>query len=323
MKTIYVQDLFAGQVISGETFAVKSVAAATDKNGKPYYDLELADKTGEIKAKIWSDVLSAVDNQALKAGKVVAVEAHVEQYRGALQLTIISLQGVDESALEEYLEASEYDPEEMWQELMKVVSQISNCNLKQLLDKMFADPELVRKFKYWPAAITIHHAFRSGLLQHTLEMMTIAGSMPRFYPDLDMDLLRTAIILHDIGKLEELDASGLVAQFSQKGSLIGHIVLGVEIFERYLPEKFPEELKLQLQHMILSHQGTKEFGSPVLPATLEAIVLSEIDDLSFKARAFVEGLKAPRDEAGFTAYNRWLGTKLWSAVTAAEATGDV
>jgi 3'-5' exoribonuclease len=313
MKTIYIKDIQpGGPIVSQETFAVMEVKSAQDKNGRAYYDLILCDKTGKINAKIWSDAINNVDKNALKPGHVVLLDAKVDSYKGTPQLTILSLRGMDEAILDEYLQSSEFPVEDMWAELMSIIESVSDENIKQLLLNVVNDPELTRKLKYWPAAVTVHHDFRSGLLQHILEMCATAEGLQKFYAKANFDIIKAGIILHDIGKLEELDATGPITVYTKRGSLIGHMALGLEIIRKHLPGNFPENLFTHIQHIVLSHHGQLEYGSPVLPATIEALMIHNIDNVSADARKAAQALvNEALDDNGMSSYNRWLSTKFW------------
>lgn len=312
MKTIYVTDLQKNMIIANETFVICSVEKAEDKNGKAYYKLTLGDKTGRINSKIWSDKLAQVESGALKEGNVVQISAKVEEYRGAFQLNIMSLNSVDEGTLDEFLESSEYNPDEMFDELIKEVEDINHKALKEVLKKILTDPEISRRYKYWPAAATVHHDFRSGLLQHVLEMITFSKGIVRFYPDIDYDILKAGIILHDIGKIYELEASGVSTSYTKIGTLFGHIVIGSQIFAQYAKGNVPEDIYIHVIHLILSHHGSYEFGCPVLPSTVEANVLTYLDNLSAKARTAAKARKNIADGQSFSANNNWLqGARIW------------
>ncbi len=312
MKTVYVTDIASGTVIQGETFALIEVKAATDKNDRPYYDLTLGDRTGQVRAKIWSDSMGNVDKEGLKVGKVAAIWARVEEFRGKPQLNIMELRKVDETQLDEYLESSAFPVEDMWKQLLEIIADVKNKYIRGLLENIVNDPDMSRKLKYWPAAVSFPHDFRSGLLQHVLEMLTLASGMEKFYPDLDFDIVRGGIILHDLGKLEEIDAQGLVARYTVVGSVLGHIYLGTQIIDKFAPEGTPEKIILHLKHIVLSHHGEKEKGSPVVPATAEALLVSGIDEASAKAQMGFKGMKEPVDEIGMTSYNRWLERWMWA-----------
>lgn len=312
MKTLYVTDLKANDTLTAETFAVQEVKMARDKNERPYYDLILVDKTGSIKAKIWSDYIDSIEKQALKPGKIVAVDAHVDSFRNQLQITITGLRGVDENKVEDYMETSIMSADEMWKDLQKVVKSVKNEYVQKLLHNMLNDDWVSERLKVWPAALSIHHNFRSGLLQHILEMLTVAEGMEKYYPNADFDLVKAGIILHDIGKLEELDGSGMVVSYTRKGSLIGHIVLGLQMVNAHMPEDMPTNLITHIQHIILSHHGVLEYGSPVVPSTLEAILVYRIDNVSADARKADKALQEEGDEQGLTSYNKYLGTRMWN-----------
>lgn len=314
MKTVYVKDLSADYgIVTGETFALTEVKAAVDKNNNTYYDVVLSDKTGTIKGKIWSDNVQYVDKNAFKVGNVVQIDAKVDQYKGNVQLTITSLRAVDEQSLDDYLESSQFDVDDMWQELVDVVASVGNPKIRELLENILNNEDLARKLRYWPAAVTVHHDFRSGLLQHLLEMFSVANGMDKFYPEANFDIVKAGIFLHDIGKLIELDAQGVVTVYSKRGSLLGHMALGLEIMREHLPEDFPDSILLHLQHIILSHHGQFEYGSPVLPATVEALIVHNVDNVSADARKAAQALsKEVVDDQGMTSFNRWLSTRFWN-----------
>lgn len=283
MKTIYVKDITKNMIINDEPFAIIEVSEGLDKNGSKYYNILFGDKTGKIQGKLWSQQFDSANPKHLKPETIVSVSAKVDEFRGNLQLNILSLSPVDETSLEQYIQSSEYDPDEMLKTLFDEIKMIKNKQIKELLVNILSDTEISRKFKYWPAGNSVHHDFRSGLLQHVLEMLDITKGLKSFYPNLNYDVLTAGIILHDIGKIEEL-SGGLSSNYTVKGNLIGHIVIGVEIFNKYSQNLDPDT-KNHIEHLILSHHGKLEYGSPVLPATPEAIALHYIDNLSSKLRS--------------------------------------
>jgi len=313
MKSTYVKDFVKNQVIDSETFAVFESEKMEDKNGKPYYKLVLGDKTGRVQSKIWNDKLSSVDIKCLEVGKIISVSAKIEEYKGNLQMNILKAEGVDENALDDFLESSEYNADDMINELMQEVNQIQDEGIKKVLTKILTDPEVLSKFKYSVAASSIHHDFRSGLLQHVLEMITISKSMRRFYPQLNYDVLTAGIILHDIGKIEELGTNGVSTVYTKKGGLIGHIVLGVMMFERFGGKDLPEDTFLHICHLILSHHGSIDMGSPVLPSTTEALMLTHIDNLSAKTRSALSQINLIPEGSEFSKPYMFLNnTRFWS-----------
>jgi 3'-5' exoribonuclease len=313
MKTIYVKDLVKGQIIDGETFAVHEVKQAQDKNGKTYYDLLLGDKTGNIKAKIWSDQIEFVDKEALKVGHIALIGARVDDFRGIPQLTIHKLEGVDESKLEEFLESSRFNPDEMWAEMMAHIESVQDQSVKQLLLNIVGEPELAHCLKYYPAGIYIHHGFRSGLIQHILEIISVCKSLQRFYPNVNFDLVIAGAILHDIGKVNEFKIEGVSTKFTLEGVFVGHLVMSYEIMLKHVPADMDARTLLKLKNILLGHNGAKEKGSPVLPVTVEAALHSAADDLVFKMGAFERLRKqfGGVSESEMSDYDQALGTRVY------------
>ena len=312
MKTIYIEDLTIGQIIAGETFAIQEVKRAEDRNGNPYYDLILGDKTGRMKAKVWHKQIPHVNKDAMKVGRVVAVTAKIDEFKGNMQMDIQELNEVDEAKLEEYLESSAFDPEDMWEELMGRVEGISDGGIKKLLESMLADEEIARNLKYLPAGIYIHHGFRSGLLQHILEILSICDSLKKFYPEVDYDLIIAGAIIHDIGKMAEFKTDGAAISFALEGVMVGHIVLSYEILLNHMPEDMNERTKLKLKNIILSHHGTRDKGSPVLPVTIESIMLHAADDMVFKVGAYRRIIKENKNNDGdLSDYDQIFGHRVY------------
>jgi len=257
-----------------------------DKGGRPYLDLELADASGAIPAKAWSD--SPALQQKFAAGEFVKFRGQVQAYRDQLQLKVDQCRtageadradGFDEAAL---IPSTRENVDELW------------ARLEKILDEGLARPEAValahaalarhgEALRVHPAAKAIHHAFRGGLLEHTVSMLGLAAKMAEHYPELDRDLLLLGVLFHDLGKTLELgEMPG--SEYTPAGRLVGHIVLGRDLVRELAAgiEGFPDELLLQLEHLVLAHQGRQEFGSPVVPATAEAFALHSIDDLDSK-----------------------------------------
>lgn len=313
MKTIYVTDLLKGQIIDNETFVITECEEMKDKNSNSYFNLVLADKTGRIQAKIWNDTLLKVDRGCLKVEKVVRISAKVEEFKAKLQLNIFEIEEVDESQLDEYLESSEFNPNELFKDIESVYKSFKDKSLVKLLDNIFSDSEVKRRYIYWPAASSVHHDFRSGLIQHVCEMLEIAKSLNKYYQNCDFEILKTGIILHDIGKIYELDANGISTSYSAQGTLIGHIVLGIQLLDTFKASEILNKSKYNhLVHLIASHHGLMEYGSPVLPSTVEAIMLSNIDNLSSKSRTALKSKKNISNGQEFSPNIPWLeGAKIW------------
>jgi 3'-5' exoribonuclease len=312
MKNLFVTDITVGQVLQNVAFAITEKKLGVDKNGKQFLDLTLADKTGQLRAKIWPEAMANIDTKLISVGKVIAVSGVAVEFKEHIQINIQNVATVDETQLEEYVVASAFSADAMWSELLQIIAELQNPYLKQMCETMFADTEVARKFKYWPAGLSYHHDFRSGLLQHVLECIAMAKPMARFYPDLDMDMVIASLILHDIGKIEELDADTITPRYSAKGSVLSHLYIGTVYVDRFLPAEAPEKLSWHLKHIILSHNGAKEKGAPVLPATAEAVFVSALDEASAQLNMGDYGVKQPANELGMTDYNRWLNRWMWA-----------
>lgn len=313
MKTIFVKDLEAGMTLTQVPFAINEKKQQQDKNGAALLDLTLADKSGTIRAKVFPDVLEKVDQKKLVVGKVIAFTGVVTEFKQQIQITVHSIDTVDETKLEEYTSSSPFSAEDMWEKLVDTTSnKIQNHYLRTMFASMWDNTEIVRKFKFWPAGLSFHHNFRSGLLQHVLEGLKIAEGLDEFYPDLDMDVVRAGIILHDMGKLDELNADSLVPYYEIEGSVLGHVYLGTKYVDKYLPEDAPRKLALHLKHIILSHHGKKEYGAPVLPATPEALLVYSVDYASTQVNMGMKAMTDPSNEVGMTDYNRFLERWMWA-----------
>ena len=311
MKTLYVKDLSSGMTLTQEGFAIKSLEVSQTKDNKPYYSLFLIDKTGEVKGKIWSESLKKIDRKLLKIGTIILIDALVEDYRGTLQLNIFNAQRVDETALSDYMEASDFKIDDMWDDLNKYISNIENKEIKNFLNSLFSDKEIVRKYKSYPAAEFVHHTFQGGLLEHVVEMLDCAQPLRKYYPEADFDLITAGIILHDIGKINELEPAGVAVQRTTEGYLIGHLINSFEVLTEKGKELSPRIL-MNLKHIVLSHHGYLEFGSPKIPATIEANIVTYLDQMSSKTRIFQKIIRRnSNNNQLFTEFDSYIGTKIY------------
>jgi 3'-5' exoribonuclease len=241
---------------------------------------------------------------------MVRMTAQVQSYRDKLQLKIEEITGVDEAPDEElFVPAARRKPEEMAEELHAILRGVTNPHLKKLLHHFFKRGELLQRFQEAPAAKAIHHAYRGGLLEHCLSMAKVANFLAAHYPGVDRSLLLAGVLLHDIGKVAELIMTSGVIEYSDAGRLKGHLVIGSELVAEAAAKivDFPPELLVQVQHLILSHHGKQEFGSPTVPMTIEALLLSFIDDLDAKMN-LAEQLRHKQDgsELAWSEYQRSL-----------------
>jgi 3'-5' exoribonuclease len=302
-------DLAPGQSVQG-VFLVQAKDVRQKRTGEPYLSLVLSDRTGEVEAKMWDNVADVADT--FDRDDFVRVRGETQLYQNRLQLTIYSLQRLPDTEvdLEDFLPVSRRDPEQMWGELRAVIAGIRNADLKALLEAVFNDPAIAAAFRQAPAAKGIHHAWLGGLLEHVLSMCALARFFASHYPGIDQDLLLAGVLLHDIGKIHELDYSRSFS-YTAEGGLVGHIQIGLRIVADHLPPGFPPKLRNLLEHMILSHHGQLEFGSPKLPCFPEAMLLHLIDLTDSKMAAMFSSLEREKNSPGvWTGYNAALERNL-------------
>ena len=306
----YIQEFREGDHIAG-IYLCKQKNSAVTKNGKPYDNVILQDKTGSIDCKIW-DVGSAgiCDFDALD---YVDIVGEVSSFNGALQVSIkrTRVAGEGEYDPRDYLPVSERDIDEMYKELLGYVGDISNHYLKALLDEFFVkDEAFIKRFKQASAAKSVHHCFVGGLLEHTVSVANLCRYYAAKYPMLKKDLVVSAALLHDIGKVYEI-SSFPENDYTDEGNLLGHIVMGAEMVgeKAALIDGFPKSLLNELKHCILAHHGKLEFGSPKKPALIEAVALNFADDLDAKMETFKEILGATTEQ-GWLGFNRLFESNL-------------
>lgn len=305
-KKIYVNNLKIGDSIFGESFAVKSYTKKASRNNKPYIDLELADKTGSIRGKIWSDNFSSCTDS--KEGEIVEINATVDDFNGP-QLNITNLKIVNNFDIKEFQQTTIFDIEEMWSDIEKTVAKIKNPHIKKLLNNVFTE-ELTEEFKYSAAAYRVHHAYVGGLLEHTWEMLKMAEALKSHYPKINMDIVNAGIILHDIGKIYEYELTTTI-NISDKGKLLGHIFMGSALVSSAATDEMPKDLINEIIHIILSHHGEKEFGSPVVPMTTEAFAVSTLDAASSKLNSAYLNIHGELGNEKYTPYVSHLKTELY------------
>ena len=282
MKSPFVSDLRPNQIIE-TTFLVQSKEIRQKKGGELYLSLMLADRTGELDAKMWDNVNDVLNE--FERDDFVKVKGIIQVFHNKPQLTIHKVRRIAESEIDvtDYFPASKRDPEEMWAELRATVAAMKNPHLQGLLLAMLDDEEIARRYRRAPAAKQIHHAFLGGLLEHVLSVLTMAKAAAAHYANIDYDLLVTGCVLHDIGKIYELNYERGFS-YSNEGQLIGHISIAMRMVAdklRGLPD-FPPLVRTLVEHMILSHHGQLEYGSPKLPQFPEALLLHYLDDMDSK-----------------------------------------
>ena len=305
----YISTLREGERIS-EVFLVKSKNTAMTKNGKPYDNVILQDKTGTLDAKIWD--VGSVGIEEFEALDYVYITGDITSFQGNLQCSIKRARkvAVGEYDPADYLPVSSKDIDEMFSELMGLINAVNNPYLSKLLHGFFDDEDFQKRFKFHSAAKSVHHGFVGGLLEHTLSVAKNCDFFADRYPVLNRDLLVTAAIFHDVGKLQELSTFP-ENDYTDAGQLLGHIMIGAEWVGDEIKkiEGFPVVLANELKHCILAHHGELEFGSPKKPALIEALALSFADNIDAKMETFTELLSVvPENNADWQGYNSFMET---------------
>jgi 3'-5' exoribonuclease len=287
-------------------FLVKDKILAMAKNGKPYLTLKLMDKSGEVDAKVWDNA----DEVATFFDKndFLHVHAKASIYLGKMQLILSSLKRVPEESVElaDFLPETDRDINLMVEELRALVASLADPDLKRLLNAFFEEPELLAQYRVAPAAKGMHHVYLGGLLEHSLAVAKLVDAMVPLYEGLNRDLLVAGALLHDVGKVREMTYLRAF-DYSDEGKLIGHITIGVEMVQQRISALpgFPVELGMLLKHMLLSHHGQYEYGSPKRPKTMEATILNYLDDLDSKINGIRTHIrKEPDNPSRWTSYHR-------------------
>lgn len=299
---LWVKDIKEDDSVN-DLYLVKTKRMGQTKNGAPFLSLTLSDRTGDIETRVWdrAEELGAI----FKEGDIIEISGKAGSYRNQVQLTLsgLILSKQDDPSL--FLETTPYDISAMMKELKGIIRKIKNADLRDLINSFLSDHYFSEKFRETPAAKNFHHGYIGGLLEHTLSVCRLAGHVREQYPELDGDLLLTGAFLHDIGKIREF-TYGRTINYSDEGRLLGHLVLGLSMLEEKLAgfKKFPAETALCLKHMILSHHGEYDFGSPKRPKFLEAFVLHLIDDLDAKMSGIARITTRDKNEGAWTDFNR-------------------
>ncbi len=316
MERKFIKDFQENMPVSG-FFAVFSKDLRKTKADKEYLDLTLMDKTGSINAKIW-DKVGEFSNKFEK-GDPVAVKAYVTSYNKELQLKIDSIRRVIPDQDKDFgfnyadmIPTTEKDIEKMWGEIQSAIQSIENQNIKRIVLDIYGEHK--ETIKIHPASMILHHAFRGGLLEHIHSMLNIADGICKNYSELDRDLVISGILLHDIGKLVELEP-GLATTYTDSGNFIGHIVLGRDILLKAISkiDDFPELLKLKMEHMILSHQGKLEWQSPKEPMFLEALVVYYIDEIDTRINQMKREIESDKTEGDWTSKKNYFHRPLYKS----------
>ena len=290
MSRVNVDELRAGMQLQKTPFLLAAMQQVTDRNGDAYLKMTLRDKSGDIAARYWrvpSGVLERLDE-----GRGIAVSGKVTEYRGTSQVNITDVFPCELENVADYLPTARRSQQEMVDELQRLISSIKNPYLRRLLSAILGDPVFQARFFEAAAAKTYHHACVGGLLEHSLDVARQVVFIARRYPEVDRDLVATAALLHDVGKVDSYALRGTF-DLTDEGKLLGHVYLGAALVDRAIEQvdDFPRELRLRVMHAILSHHGELAKGAPVTPRTLEAIALHHADMLDAKVRGWVDHVK--------------------------------
>ncbi|MGN0435430.1 MAG: 3'-5' exoribonuclease YhaM family protein [Wujia sp.] len=306
----YINELRDGEMIS-EVYLCKNKVVAKTKAGKTYYSMQLQDKTGVVDAKIW-ELNNGIAH--FEPMDYIRIEAQVTSFNGALQLNVKRVRVADEGEYDvtDYMPCTNKNIDKMYEELLEIIGRTGNTYCKQLLESFFVnDKEFAARFKKHSAAKSIHHGFIGGLLEHTLSVAKLCEYLAAQYGALNRDLLVTAAIFHDIGKLEELSLFP-ENDYTDEGQLLGHIVIGTMMIGERIKTipGFPVILANELKHCILSHHGELEFGSPKKPSLIEALALAHADNLDAKLQSFTEVINSNQEKSSWLGFNKMFDANI-------------
>lgn len=313
MKDFYIGECARHEnKIVTSSFVVVSKQIKPKKTGEPYLALVLGDRSGQLEAKMWDNVEEVLD--AFDQDDFLKIKGLINKYKNRFQLTVHKLRKLGDSEIDfaDYLPKTTKNVDELWQTLTSFISSLQNPHLKSLVQAFMADPEIAAAYRNAPAAKTLHHAYIGGLLDHVVSLFRSCDLMCQNYPQINRDLLLTGAFLHDIGKIHELTYNRSFS-YTTKGQLLGHMIIELEMLQAKLALQpgFPDELKTMIEHLIISHHGQYDFGSPKLPMFPEALMLHYLDDLDSKMEAMRAHFEREASyDSPWTSYNASLGRPL-------------
>ncbi|QDU64038.1 3'-5' exoribonuclease YhaM [Planctomycetes bacterium Pan216] len=317
MTRCYVRDLVDGDAVD-RVLLVRDKQVRANRNGNLYLQFNLDDRTGTIAARYWNS--SESETRAFEPGDFLSVRGKVQTFQGQLQLIVNAFRRCDPDTVDaaDFIPTTEKNVDAMMNRVRGYLERIGDPTMQAIARSFLMDDEFMQKFMRAPAGIRNHHAYVGGLLEHVTTLLDIHERISDLYPDLDHDLLRLGILLHDVGKVREL-AFDRVFSYTDVGEMIGHLVLGVEMLDEKLPvaedllgEPLSQEVVCRIKHLILSHHGTYEFGSPRLPMTPEAIALHHLDNLDAKVHGYVHMIREDANPgSAWTAYDPSMRRRLY------------
>jgi 3'-5' exoribonuclease len=317
MSRRFVQQMGDGDTVE-EVYLITDKQLRANRNGNLYLQVELRDRTGSISARLWNAGEHLF--RSFDSGDFLLVKGKVQLFQGALQMILSHVDRVESEKvnLSDFLPHTEHDVSKLLERLRSILLRLGNPHLRALVECFLMDEEFLHDFSHAPAGVRNHHAYVGGLLEHVVTLLDAADRLLPLYPELDRDVLLAGVFLHDIGKVREL-SYGKAFGYTDEGQLVGHLVIGVEMLNekaKKVPEltgePFPEELLLRLKHLIVSHHGSHEFGSPKLPMTAEAIALHYLDNFDAKVHSFTRDIREdPNPTSAWTPFNQSLQRRLF------------
>ncbi len=303
MEKVYVRDVVVDQYVDSP-FLVRQLEKRKKKNGEDFLGLVLGDKTGEIRAVLWDGIQQVLDE--ISQGDYAQVSGSVGLFQDQPQLRLDRIRRIDPSQVEEadFVASTTQDIERMWKEILDAVALIRQPKLRELLESILGEEDFAERFRRCPAAKSYHHVFRGGLLEHTLSLVKLCAAVAAHYPLLDRDMLIVGAIIHDIGKVEELRYDRDF-DYTDEGQLVGHIVMAASTLDKRMRElEFDDPLRTKVLHLIVSHHGEEQYGSPRKPMTPEAIALHYLDMLDSRMEMVRAALEA--DAGGGGSFTPWI-----------------
>jgi 3'-5' exoribonuclease len=327
MTRRFVDQLTDGENVD-EIFLVVDKQLRANRNGNLYIQLDLGDRTGNINARLWNAGEPLF--KSFEAGDFLQVKGKVQLFQGSLQLIANTLDKYDSNKVEltDFLPHTKHDVSKLLDRLKTTIRKVGDPHLRALAEAYFIDDAFMRGFARCPAGVKVHHAYVGGLLEHVVTMLDVAEKVLPLYPGVNRDLVIMGVFLHDSGKVRELSYARTFA-YSDEGQLLGHLTIGIEMLAdkaRTVPdltgEPFPAELLLRLKHLILSHHGELEYGSPKVPMTPEAVALHAIDLLDSRLTIALREIGDDRGESAWTPYNAALGRRMYKGGRSPAAADD-
>jgi 3'-5' exoribonuclease len=311
-KSLFVKDLKAKDDVES-LFLIKHIAVMNARDGRDYLNVILSDSSGDLEGRKWQGAKEVA--QKISAGDYVQVKGKVNNFQSRLQLIVNEISKVESTEVEEahFRATAKNPPDEMFDQLIQIVELLDNVYIKDLLKITLFDSEISRRLKTWQAGKTIHHAYKSGLLEHTLSCASLAATLSEHF-GVDKNYVVAGAILHDLCKIYEL-TDGNVVEYTEEGKLVGHLSKGVELVEFYSNKipTFPYQIKIHLKHILIAHHGEYSFGSPKVPQTSEALLVHLIDLMDSKLASFETVKKNDNTTGNWSSYVKHLDRIIYKA----------